>query len=295
MTFSEAQLKGAGFSGREVENLKRRQRGGTSGESGYHYQRRYAVLRTCELATIDPDAEFRMECLCPVDDVVVRRAVSDEYAQCKISPNETWTRNEKKLTKEFRRQRDLLNRIGVTNYLLKLIVANPAQRDKLAKNLPYGLASSTRVECVEVAVPEHQPWRTQRFADALNALLPPALRNGLSQLEELFKSIDAAADRPWQVRSARDILERAVKDDLPLVLPQPRAWTVSPEQWDAALALLGRVPGLVIDVTGGICCYTAPNESGFIARCDSRRFEKFVKAVIATPPQSMQDFFEARP
>ena len=115
MQFNEQHLKACSFSKKKLQNLRRRQRGGTSGQRGYEYQRRYALLRLAELSQTDPAASIAMEALCPVDDVVVEHAKGHEHAQCKISPDESWKKRGRKLAKEFREQRQLFRKVGLSS------------------------------------------------------------------------------------------------------------------------------------------------------------------------------------
>lgn len=295
--FDDGKLKAAGFSAKQIEKLRQRQRGGTSGQRGYTYQRRYALLRALELAFSNLQARLQMEALCPVDDVVVTEANRFEFAQCKVSDTETWGGNDNKLAKEFRDQRRLLMKSGIAeaNISLKLVVADDTQQVRLAKNTPATMKLCTTVEHFPLPIPEHHPWQVKRLADALDALLPPVLR-GVSMREELFKELLHAAGEPWQSATVEELLDAAGRrTDLPLAYPRAKPRSVTPQLWAQAEAILAAIPGLSIDLAGGVCCYSAPPESGFVARCDTARFARFVNDVIATRPRTMDAFLEVRP
>ena len=98
--FDDDDLLHGGLSKSAIAHLRSRQSGGESGAAGYRYQRRYALFRALQLAHTEPSASIAQEALCPVDDVVITAATS-EYAQCKMSSTETWTKKEKKLHTEF--------------------------------------------------------------------------------------------------------------------------------------------------------------------------------------------------
>ena len=293
--FTDADLRRAGFSNNAIKKLYSRQKGGTSGARGFAYQRRYALLRTVELAHVT-NASVQMEALCPVDDVVTRQPSLVEHAQCKTS-KDTWGKGKKKLEKEFTDQRRLLRALGVANSEMKLVlvVADANCHTQLQKAIPPKLQKVTRVEHFPLAAPEHHPWTVTRFADALDALLPPLLR-GPSSREDLYYAIDRVAREPWQPAKVSDILDAAGQDlSLPLVFPQPRQWTVTPTDWSNAKYLLGLIQGLTIHTTGDVCCYSEPNGYGFIARCDTPRFARFVQDVISDRPSTINDFFRVRP
>ncbi len=298
MAFDEAQLKAAGFSKKKIEKLLARQRGGTSGQRGYVHQRRYALLRVAELVHTESPVTVEMEALCPVDDVVVTGPGLAEYAQCKVSEAETWTANDKKLTREFRDQHRLLlkSKIPPHTIQLVLVVADDGQCGRLLEKMPSSLLSTscTRVECFPLGVPEHHPWTIPRLAGALDDLLPPTLRDP-NWRESVFKELNHAAGDPWQPLAAGDLLESAGRRGFPIAYPRPRPWSITPDDWAQASAVLGGIPGLVIDCAGGVCCYRAPLQSGLIARCDTPGFARFVKDVIARGPQTMKDFLEVRP
>lgn len=290
--FTDADLKRAGFSKNAIKKLYRRQKGGTSGARGFAYQRRYALLRTAELAHV-PGASVQMEALCPVDDVVTRQPSFVEHAQCKTS-KDTWGKNRKKLEKEFTDQRTLLRAATLTDAEMKLVlvVADAACHAKLQQTIPLTLTGVTKAEHFPLPTPEHHPWTVTRFAVALDALLPPLLRGSPSWREAIYKELNHAAGEPWQPAKVSDILDAAATSNLllPLVFSQPKPWTVTPTDWASAMTTLGRIQGLTIATTGGVCCYSELNGSGFIARCDTPRFKRFVEDVLRSKPATMADF-----
>jgi len=297
VNFDEAQLRAAGLSAKQIAALQQRQRGGTSGSRGYTYQRRYALLRATELARTNAAATIGMEGLCPVDDVVVDAAAAHEHAQCKISRVETWGAHKKKLEREFMQQLRLLRAAGVAeaDVRLLLVVADAARQAHLSQRTPPPLRACTTVEHFPLPVPEHHPWRVPRFAAALDALLPPLLR-GPSWRETLFKELQHAAGDPWQRQLVIDLINAAGRSpDVPLIFPIARSWSVTPARWQEANTILAGIPGLSIDLTGDVCCYGPPPDTGFIARCDTPRFERFVNDVIATRPVTMEDFMRVLP
>jgi coenzyme F420-reducing hydrogenase delta subunit len=298
VTFSKMELIRGGLSHNAITKLGARQRGGQSGAAGYEYQRRYAILRLVELATTDANAIVECEALCPVDDVTVVGKATSEFAQCKISPSETWQKGGKKLAKEFRAQKRLLQKLGHApgSYRLRLVVADAAQRGKLQNALPHGL--STCVDVVHIAhpSPEHHPWAAPDLSVALDALLPAVLRTPAGR-ERVYKEINHAAGTPWQATSPAQVLGVAAKenDRLPIALPVPLPCTVAPALVAQARAIFAAIPGVSVTDHLGVWCYEAPSESGFLARQDSRDFARFVNDAIARQPKTLKALLEIRP
>jgi hypothetical protein len=297
MLFDEATLKSAGFSKKQIAHLKKRQDGGTSGASGYSYQRRYALLCALEAVLNNHHASVLMEALCPVDDVVIEGTTVHVHAQCKQSSGETWTKTKKKLTKEFSQQAKLLERAGAS-FRLELVVTDAAQRDRLHKKRPERLKSVIDVVHFARAVPEHQPWAETRMARALDALLPVVLR-GPSHREELYKEVNHQAGEPWQPATAGALITQMAlaAPSVPVVLPAGLRppWSVTPADWQAVHNLLSQIPGLTIETSGDVCVYRHGFQSGLVARCDTPAFARFARSVVASKPTTMEDFMKVLP
>lgn len=298
MTFSKKELIRGGLSHNAITKLEARQRGGQSGAAGYEYQRRYAILRLVELATTEAGAVVECEALCPVDDVTVMGKATSEFAQCKISPSETWLKHGKKLAKEFRAQKRLLQRLGYPagSYRLRLVVADAVQRGKLQNALPHGLSTCVDVVYVAHASPEHHPWAAPDLSAALDALLPAVLRTPAGR-ERVYKEINHAAGTPWQAASAGHVLEVAAKENerLPIALPVPLPCVVEPALVAQARAIFAAIPGVSVSDHLGVWCYQAASESGFLARQDSRDFARFMNDAIARQPKTLKALLEIRP
>lgn len=286
----------------QVKHLHARQRGGESGALGYRYQERYALLRATELCHEKNDVLIGMEALCPVDDVVIEDGGLHEHAQCKISATLSWDR---KLVREFRLQHSLFRRLGRTRYRLLLVVADATAGAKLQTHARRELRSRTsrKTEVVHFphADPENQVWRVPRFARALDKLLPPLLRTP-SDREALYKELkhvlETSPGWPGTSVSTRSMMARvAGHQALSIALPSSlrSAWSVSDAEWEEAQSALAQIPGFEMMTDGGVCCYRCGFDSGVIARCDTRRFQRFVHDVIARRPRTMEDFFEVRP
>ncbi len=294
MMFDDDDLRNGGLSQSAIARLHSRQSGGESGAAGYQYQRRYALFRALQLAHTDRSASIAQEALCPVDDVVVTAATS-EYAQCKMSPTETWTRDRKKLQAEFVAQSKLLQRLGRVPARLVLVVPDAKRRALLETKRPFAVKAAsavpTYVACLEHPAVPSQPWTVPAVAAALDSLLPPILRVP-SQRENLYRRLDSEANQPWTARTVEELCIIASQKDqrLPLVLPWGRAWAITGSAWTAALDVLRAIPNLVMDTAGDICCYRSNRLQGFVARCDTPLFQRFVDDVTRNPPNTMIEF-----
>lgn len=301
MEFDEATLKAAGFSKKKIAMLVKRRRGGTSGTIGYIFQRRFALIRVVESSAEGATGTtIRMEVLCPVDDVVVTGAEGrHEHAQCKTSASDTWNKEGKKLTREFRDQRRLLMTHDVTEAQIRLVlvVADAAQAARLRVAMPTILRLCTRVDYVPHPEPNHCAWTIPRLRDALDQLLPSTLRT-TTWREVLFKNLDHAAGQPWRGLTVSEILNAVAENErLPIALPgaMARAWSVPHELWGQALEILESINHLSIDVSGNVCYYRRDNESGMVARCDTPGFKRFAEDVVAFKPASMDELYKVLP
>ena len=287
--------------------LARMTAGGTAGGSGYRYETLYAQFRLVELLAaylaetdlerlahvyfgMSGPGDVSVQGCSYVDDVVRSVKGRFTYSQLKTSEEDTWTGRGGKLAGDFRKQHTLCAAAGMTNFTLELVTPHPHRAELLAAKLPALLRDFTEViffpqeeSLSRILLDPSHPL--QPHLEALGAYEPQSLSTKRELLYGVVLAWEAEGERntPRRVLDVLMFLHR--QEGLPLKKPDLTLDALTREVIESV-----SIPGLDVSVENGFARYRYGLWEGTIARIDTSAFQRFVRRLRDTPPNTLEDF-----
>ena len=291
------------FGNEDVEYVKRKHCGGSSGARGAHYEDVFLAIKVAEAAANFVDGissewpyitgQYR----CFVDDVRISFSTKTEYFQLKnYATIPSWTSGEHPIADDFYKQYQISMELQEPNPTTSLVVPEETFLDKLKQNMPTHISGFSSVyHFPSFDSPDRFVWEVGWVEDILRKLSTDENAE-TDQLVGLLGAFLMACRTSQQGDNAGDIVGHVAR-------MHPNQIRVIPDQQDWNLLLksdfqkiLAQIPGLDYRIERGFFHWSGLGMSQTLdVSCLSNEFKLFQEDVESRRPTTFEEFEEMLP
>ena len=291
------------FGSEEVEYVKHKHCGGSSGARGTHYEDVFLAIKVAEAAANFVDGissewpyitgQYR----CFVDDVRISLSTKTEYFQLKNqSTVPSWTSGRHPIAEDFHKQYQISMKLEEPNPTTTLVVPDQTFLGGLEQGMPQQIRSFSSVyHFPSFDSPDLLVWEVDWIKDMLRKIS----KDEDATIDELFGLLGAflmACRASHHDDSAGDIVGHVAR-------MHPNQIRVIPDQRDWNLRLrpdfkkiLAQIPGLDYRIVRGFFHWSGLGMSQtFDFSCLSNEFNEFQEKVVLNRPTTFEEFEEMLP